>query len=88
MAPAPPASPARRGLSLPDYRSSAISDKHIRRGLCLMIRHLPAALVLALMITAGVRNEWTSHLGQLQQPPYTRSYHVVVRVHRCSWRSA
>jgi hypothetical protein len=37
----------RRGLeNLPDYRASDIAAKHIKRGLCLLLRHLPVLLPL------------------------------------------
>lgn len=43
-----------RGLSLPDYRKTDIAGKHIRRGLCLLIRHAPTAAILPLALSLAV----------------------------------
>lgn len=43
-----------RGLGLPDYRLTDIAEKHIRRGLCLVIRHLPVFMLLGLAISMSV----------------------------------
>lgn len=43
-----------RGLGLPDYRLTDIAEKHIRRGLCLLCKHAPVALLLPIAISIGV----------------------------------
>jgi hypothetical protein len=42
-----------RGLQLPDYRASGVAAKHVRRGLCLLVRHLPVALLLPIAASIG-----------------------------------
>jgi hypothetical protein len=43
-----------RGLGLPDYRLTDVAEKYIRRGLCLLCKHAPAALLLVPIAGIGV----------------------------------
>jgi hypothetical protein len=44
----------RRGLGLPDYRATDIAEKHIRRGLCLLMRHAPTVVLLCTSVSIAV----------------------------------
>jgi hypothetical protein len=54
-----------RGLGLPDYRLTDIAEKHIRRGLCLVIRHLPVFLLLGIAGSMSLFLEERVRSGEL-----------------------